>query len=58
MNDIELSNKALKAMQLHEYDIAINNVRRISNKKISTKMELLIIEHEHCQKATPQQGYR
>ena len=46
VTDKQLSNRAFKDMQKHNYDSAIKNVRKMKNKTIGTKMELLIIEHE------------
>lgn len=45
-SDKTLSERAQNAMSQHEYDTAINNVRRMKNTRIATEMELLIIEHE------------
>jgi len=46
MNDFQLSQKAQECMKDGNYDNAIEYTRKMKNKPVSIKMELLIIEHE------------
>ena len=46
MNDFQLSFLAQECMNDGNYDNAIEYTRKMKNKPVSIKMELLIIEHE------------